>query len=510
MRSPVAAIAAAASRGLARVAGSAGPGGALLENRSPTPYVARRDMAGQGLDGGVFAGGLGGTAANGTLYSIINTLSTGLASIPWHLHTTMRVRAGTTCPVCDEEGVRMVPNHPALKVLDRPNDFFTRQELFESVQQHIDLVGEGWMTVAWSAGRPVELWPVRPDRMAPVRDPDEYLTGYVYRSPDGQLIPLKRNEVIFIRVPSPLDPYRGMGAVQTIVNQIYGARYAAEWNRRFFENSALPDGIIEIPNHLSDPEFEEFQDRFFETHKGVSNAHTVGMLEHGAKWVETKYTKRDMEFSELGRATREEIREAFGIHGHKLGLSETVNRANAEAADYAYAKDKMVPRADRWAGALNNDFLRLFNDIGMGEKQGYEFCYESPVPEDREADNAERTSKAQAFSTLIAAGCDPTYAASVVGLPPPEMAAVAPSAPAAGAAAPGEAAPAEQEDGANDEPPAEDSRQGGSGSDGAAMDTLRTWAPVKLGARSIPAMLNSIHDGVRSSAQRGAEVSRGR
>jgi len=364
------------------------PGAALVRaaravlsprNELPTPYVARRDPPGQ-LGGGAVAdqaGQLNSTASNGTLFSIINTLSTDVAAVDWHMHRTIRQREGAMCPDCDMPGVTMVPKHPALQVLNHPNDYFTRYELFESVQQHIDLVGEGWMTVAYAMGRPVELWPVCPDRMAPVRDPDNYLVGYVYRAPDGQLVPLGKEEVLFIRVPNPIDPYRGMGAVQSLINQLWGARYAAEWNRRFFENSALPDGIIEIPNHLSDPEFEEFQDRFMETHKGVSNAHTVGMLEHGAKWVDLKYTQRDMEFVELRKVTREEIREAFGIHGHVLGMSETVNRANAEAADTAHARRKVVMLADissRFEGQFrHSQFVLAIKFRQITGYNGFEF-----------------------------------------------------------------------------------------------------------------------------------------
>lgn len=411
---------------------------AVPRNAAPLPYVPRRGGGAVSATSGE-TGLLGATGSNGTLFSIINTLSTDTASVEWHLHAINRVRSGSMCPECDMEGVRMVPAHPALTVLNRPNDFFTRQELFESVQQHIDLVGEGWLAVSWLGGRPVELWPVRPDRMAPVRDPKNYLTGYVYRSPDGQLIPLKREEVIFIRVPAPWDAYRGAGAVQTLVNQLWGAQYAAEWNRKFFENSALPGGLIELPINLSDEQWEEFQNRWAETHKGVNNAHTVGMLEYGGKWVDLRYTQRDMEFVELRRVTREEVREAFGVHGHILGMSESVNRANAEAADYTHAKRKVVPRCDRWKGALNNDFLRLFGDMG----NGYQFHYTSPVPEDKETTNAERLNKAQAFKTLRDAGMSVEDAAMLVGYPP----GLTVDAPPAATSAPGNAE-SEMEDGA--------------------------------------------------------------
>jgi phage portal protein BeeE len=121
-----------------------------------------------------------------------------------------------------------------------------------------------------------------------------------------------------------------------------------------------------------------------------------------------------MQFVELQNVGREVLREAFGVHGHILGLSEDVNRANAEAADVSFARRLLVPRADRFKGALNSDFLPLFGDMG----KGYEFVYTSPVPEDLEADNAERASKTTAYSVLVRAGVNPDDAAIVCGLPP--------------------------------------------------------------------------------------------
>lgn len=393
-------------------------------NDPAVPYVAARDVRGYGSQtadlAGTQASAIDAFGQNGTLFSIVTKLAQGTSAVDWHMHRLAAAgsRGASMCERCEEPGVSFVPAHPALEVWNRPNDFFTNSLFTETYQQHIDLVGEGWWVVVYLGGRPIELWPVRPDRMAPVRDPQKFINGYVYRSPDGQLIPLRLDEVVPMRTPAPWDPYRGAGAVQTLFNNLWGAKYAAEWNRRFFENSALPGGVIEIPAHLSEPEWEEFQNRWAESHRGVRNAHTVAMLEYGAKWIDTKYTQRDMEFVELRRVNREEIREAFGIHGHILGLSEDVNRANAEAADVTFARRLLVPRLDRIKDALNGPFLKLFGAMG----KGYEFVYTNPVPEDEEAENAERTSKAAAFKSYVEAGVDPADAAMLCGLPPVRMA----------------------------------------------------------------------------------------
>lgn len=427
-------------------------------NDPSVPYVAARDTR-YGTSGGMASGVTGDPTSaleapgqSGTLFAITDLLATSTAALAWHMHK-LTGRPGDTCDLCGmaedaPRGVTLMQEspggftHPALEVWRKPNNFMTQQLFVESIQQHQDLVGESWWVVPYLAGRPIELWPVRPDRMAPVRDPQTYISGYVYRSPDGQLIPLRLDEVVTTRTPAPWDSYRGYGAAQTILSNLYGQAYAAEWNRRFFENSALPGGIVEMPVHLQDPEWEEFQLRWAESHRGVRNAHTVAVLEHGAKWIDTKYTMRDMEFTELRKVGREETREAYGIHGHMLGLSEGVNRANADAGERSFARWKVVPRGERIKDALNGPYLKLFGPAG----KGVEFAYINPVPADRAADDAERLSKAQALVALVTAGANFDDACDAVGLPrmrqAPKPAPVAPAmAPGTGdAGAPGNAA----------------------------------------------------------------------
>lgn len=401
------------------------PLGALfskVRNAPQVPFVSRaasgvisRSGAGYGRESTMTAE-MESLSSSSTLFSIVNKLATGTASIDWHMHSIGQrsPRTSAVCDMCEAPGVRYVPAHPALSVFSRPNDFFTRQEFVETEQQHIDLTGEGWWLVEKIGKRPVAIWPIRPDRMAPVRSATDFLSGYVYRGLDGEMVPLALDEVVLIRMPNPVDPWRGMGPVQALLNDIDGMRYSKEWNRRFFENSAEPGGVIEVDETLTDESFLRLKAQWGEQHRGVSNAHRVAILENGASWKGTTVTQKDMQFVELQAVGREVLREAFGVHAHILGLSEDVNRANAEAADVSFARRLLVPRADRLKGALNADFLPLFGDMG----KGYEFVYTSPVPEDEEAENAERASKTTAYATLVNAGVNPDDAAVVCGLPP--------------------------------------------------------------------------------------------
>lgn len=388
----------------------------MLTNLVPTPYVGKGESR-------TWNWGLGRNSAlkqmramgqNGTLFSIVNRITTTTASVEWHMHRE-RPRASVTCSKCGEPGVELVTKHRALVTLNEPNSFFDRVALFESVGQHVELTGEGWMVISRIGDIPYELWPVRPDRMEPVTSPEHFLLGYVYTGPTGEQVPLDRRDVLFQRMPNPVDSYRGMGAVQAVMNTLDSVKYSGEWNNAFFRNNARPGGLIKISGKMQDREWRKFQERWAESHQGVSNAGRVGMLEGGAEWVDAKYTQRDMQFFEISQLDKATIREAFGMPKFAVGDVEDVNRATADASKAWYAEAITVPRLDRWKGLLNNQYLPQFPDLGLGTVS---LVYTSPVPADREAERDDLKAKAEVYKTLVDAGVHPDDAAIQAGLPP--------------------------------------------------------------------------------------------
>lgn len=352
----------------------------------------------------------------GTVFSIVNRTAEAAAAVEWKLYRK-RSDARRSYAYEGMDDRTEVTNHLALKVWNRPNPFYTRQELVEVYAQHMGLTGEAWWALGYTGGfnAPMEIWPVRPDRMAIVESPTEYIAAYEYKNPDGSTTRLETNEVIFSRRPDPLDAYRGVGPVQSVLAKIDSIRYSDEWNRNFFLNSAEPGGIIKINRDLDDDEYQRLNFRWNESHKGVANAHRVAILDgEEMEWVERQAVHRDLQFAELSSLNSEQIREAFGFPKSMLGTSENVNRANAEAGAYMFAQWILVPLLERIKQALNSEFLPLFGSAG----EGVEFDYCSPVPEDRAADARDRESKTLAAKTLTDAGVYGPEALEAVGLPP--------------------------------------------------------------------------------------------
>lgn len=380
--------------------------GALL-NKTPVPYVSARhnlalaEHAPRGQEAQMRAMG-----SVGTLFAIVTVIANAVAQVDWKLY-----RKATSGMAEDRQEVT---SHAALDLWNKPNGFMPRQEFVETFAQHMELTGEAWWVVARDprSPLPLELWPARPDRMEPVPHVTEFLASYQYRGPAGELIPLERRDVVFLRSPNPLDPYRGMGPVQSILTDLDSTRYSAEWNRSFFRNSAEPGGIIETEKSLNDDEFDQFQARWGEQHKGVANAHRVALIESGMKWVDRKLSQRDMQFVELRGVSRDVIREAFGIPAFALGDMGDVNRATALAAQAWFAEQITVPRLERIKGALNSELLPLY--VG-GDRLEFDYC--NPVPPDADAVNAELTTKTTAAKNLIDAGAYGPAVLEALGLP---------------------------------------------------------------------------------------------
>ena len=348
----------------------------------------------------------------GTLFGIVSRLADSTAQVRWHLY---RKNKDGRRVYREVETRREVFKHAALDLVRRPNPLMDWMELCETAQQHEDLAGEFWWVVSWGSIRaagPLELWPMRPDRVKIVTDRYDALVGYIYCGPDGEQVPLTKDQVIQGRHANPLDIYRGMGPVQALSLKLDANRLAAEYNRNFFLNSAEPGGIIEIEDRLDDDEFRELVMRWREQHQGVANAHRVAILEQG-KWVERKFSMKDMAFPELAELSREDIREAFGYPKGMTGATEDVNKAVADANERMFGRYLLRPRLERKKAVLNNYLLPLFGETAAD----LEFDFEDPVPEDREADSKDRITKAQALKLFVESGADWNDALEVLGLP---------------------------------------------------------------------------------------------
>ena len=346
------------------------------------------------------------------LYSAAGFNAQAVSGITWRMFQTGDGRGRISGPDPRKE----IVSHQAVRLWNQPNPFMTGQFFREYFQLLLELTGVVyWVVERNAANIPVSIWPVRRSSIVPVPDPEKYLVGYVYIGEMGEKIPLQLDEVIALRLVDPSDPLGGVAPAQPLMTDLESAKLTAEFRRNFFKNSANPGGIIELDGdeNLSDEDFYQLDQRWAEQHRGVRNAHRVAILERG-KWVQNDQSLKDLMLVELRQDDRDVVYEGYRTSKSLMGVTEDVNRANAEANEYVYAKWTLVPKLARIRDALNYAFLPMFSSAANG---AYEFDFDNPIPADWQAD-AETTSKnAAAAVALITAGADPVSTLEAMSFP---------------------------------------------------------------------------------------------
>lgn len=385
-----------------------------VSNNSPVPLSPRTsgqafaysDIFGAG-DSYTLENQLGALEDSSTLMGIAGRKCSAQAQVEWHLYRES----------ADGDPDKRVEDvtHWAWGLWSKPNHVETGMEFREAGAQHLMLTGERYWVLGYNKampGLPFEMWNARPDRMAPVRDPYRVLIGWVYRGPDGEDIPLSLREVIQTKIPHPKDPLRGLSPIKALRTSIASVRASEAWNANFFVNGAEPGGVIQFEESLTEQEWENFVARWGEQHRGVSKGHKIAVIEGGT--YQPYFNHRDMEFTVMQDKGRDRQLEAWGMPRSMLGITEDVNRANAEAGEYMFSKWVSGTDLKRDRDVLNNKLLPLFGPLVA---QGWKFDFDDPTPDDGEATDRERTSKATSFKTYIDAGTDPVWAARVCELP---------------------------------------------------------------------------------------------
>ena len=301
----------------------------------------------------------------GWLYAVVFRIALGCGEVKWRLYNGS-----------DRSERTQVEKHPVLNLLDQINPFQTSNEFIELHTVYQDLVGECFWVLNYNAlGEPAEIWIPYPNKMSIVPDKNKFVKGYIYGY-GAEAIPFDTNEVIHFKYPNPLNQYRGFGPAQSIGIDLDAELYSGQWNRNFFYNSARPDGVIQFDYNLSDEQFEKLKKQWSEKYKGVSKAHQVALLEGGGKFLQIQNTVKDMDFSQLKRLNRDMILGVYGMPQSVMGISENVNKANAEAGDYTFARWIVKPRLDRIRNKLNEQLIPKFR-----RAENLELDYEEVVPE---------------------------------------------------------------------------------------------------------------------------------
>jgi HK97 family phage portal protein len=318
----------------------------------------------------------------GTVFSCVNIVSDGIASLPFHVYELLKSHEG-------RYGKKQAREHSLWNTLhNEPNEEMTTPDFLKTLMCHALLWGNGYVEIERDGGAAISaLWPRNPAKTRPIRltqaatiEGDLLPIGtLLYETTDGMrggLLDQKDlnqgaelatgrprvilNEDMLHIKGLALDGRLGQSIVW-LARQAIGLSLASEkYGAKFFGNGARPAGVLEIPQKLDDEAIENLRKSWAESHGG-ENAWKTAVLEQGVKYTKIAATPNEGQLLETRKYQREEIAAIFGVPQHMISAVDKSGKSNVEQSSIEFVLYCLNP----WIERIQKEFGRkLFPKMG--------------------------------------------------------------------------------------------------------------------------------------------------
>ena len=175
----------------------------------------------------------------------------------------------------DAEGKDViVPNHPAIKLLNRPNPYFSKSSLWKAFAMSWICDGNPYFLKARSRmGEILELWYAPSFDVEPrwPLDGSQFISFYEYKV-DGLVNRFDPKDVIHFR--NGINPYNmrlGLSPVASILREIYSDSQVMNYQGALLANGAVPPAILSVKSDALngiDADPKEIKDNYLRSTQG--------------------------------------------------------------------------------------------------------------------------------------------------------------------------------------------------------------------------------------------------
>lgn len=194
-------------------------------------------------------------------------------------------------------------------------------------------------------GRLIGLSLLPPQFTAPIPHAKTFVSGYEVSMPNGDKVIMKKEDVLWIRRPHPLDPYLSLTPMESAGIAIEIENLAKVYNRNYLINDGRPGGILVVKGEIDDDDKDELRNRF-RGNIGRAGNTTVISSDEGVDYVDTSANPRDAAYVQMRQIQKEEILAAFGVPESVIGNASGRTFANAAEEHRVFWNETMLPHLD--------------------------------------------------------------------------------------------------------------------------------------------------------------------
>jgi HK97 family phage portal protein len=271
------------------------------------------------------------------VYACVNAIADNIAAVPLNFFT------GTA------EQKKPFSDDSLVNFSNSPNPYMSLSDLTKAILTWLGLQGEAFCILDRDNPRefPKEVWCFDPGRFKEVSDKKTGLIiGWIYNRQTTR-ITLEPYEVLFIRYFNPYNDIRGLSPLAAGQKSVDQDSYAAEYNMRFFQNSASPGGVLQTKDNISEEDYHRIRDQWNAKHQGLTKAFTIAVLEGGLEYKPIGYTQKESDYLGGRKLNREEILACYNVPPEAIGLEPLRSRslnANSDTPRKIFWESCLLPK----------------------------------------------------------------------------------------------------------------------------------------------------------------------
>ncbi len=293
----------------------------------------------------------------------------------------------------DRYSFKPIQGHPIRKLMARPNPDMSEVEFLQFAITYAPLGGNFYAWKQRDQEKHVKhLWPLHDGQVIPIRGRStaEGIVAYfvmddgsnkqtnpwgVERFDEHPGVAIPKSEMIHWKwMIDPLNPERGMGALEASAGDVRVANEIRDYIYSFLKNDATPPIVVFMADgdEYSEEKAKRLKEQWMES-GGGSNRGTPRFLEFGMEAKQMSWSLRDMEFGDLGDRPDTAVTMGFHIHPAVVGTMAGMKNStysNFEEANRALALQTLIPM---WRALASELQQGLAEEIGFSEEETLKF-----------------------------------------------------------------------------------------------------------------------------------------
>lgn len=257
-------------------------------------------------------------------------------------------------------------DHPMLRLLERPNKYYTGIEL--AMATVVDWAANGdayWLVIPSASGDPAELWWLPSWTVDPVGSETEYISEYVYKV-NGDEYGLDPRYVVHFRYGlDPMNDRKGVSQLRSVLREIYTDNEAASFTATILKNMGVP-GIMVSPDQggveIDEDDAEQTKRDLIENFTDAKRGQPI-VVTSATKVQQFGFNPEQLLLKELRRVPEERVAAVTGIPAIVVGFGAGLERStftNMGEAKIAAYEQALIPMQRIIAEKIRFDLLPLY------------------------------------------------------------------------------------------------------------------------------------------------------